>query len=166
MCGKFQVISMQYGELPNKETYHRRSPWKVKRWNLGDTTKALICVLRTPNQVFSSTMTDSTTFAKFQEILEEFANFQKFRKMKRSSKMLEQQVNYRNMSRANHDWLKLSFRIKRHWFSDAWKVSNDLDTIWWLPNEQTYHRGSPWKVERWNLGDSRTALICLLSTPN
>ena len=35
-------------------------------------------------------MTDSITFAKFQPILEEFANFQKFRQM----------------SRVNHDWLK------------------------------------------------------------
>ena len=26
MCAKFQVISMQYGELPNEQTYHRERP--------------------------------------------------------------------------------------------------------------------------------------------
>ena len=54
-------------------------------------------------------MTDSFTFAKFQPILEEFENFQKFRQMKQTSKMLEPQLNYKNMSQVNHDWLKLSF---------------------------------------------------------
>ena len=38
-------------------------------------------------------MTNSITFAKFQPFLEDFANFQKFRLMKESGKMLEQQVN-------------------------------------------------------------------------
>ena len=75
-------------------------------------------------------MTDSITFAKFQPILEEFANFQKFREMKESGKMLEPQVNYSNRSRVNHDWLKLSFLIKRHCFGDVWKISSDLDAIW------------------------------------
>ena len=28
MCGKFQVISMQYGELPNQQTYHSGRPLK------------------------------------------------------------------------------------------------------------------------------------------
>ena len=75
-------------------------------------------------------MTDSITFAKFQPILEEFANFQKFRQMKQTSKMLEPQLNYKNMSQVNHDWLKLSFLIKRHCFDDVWKISSDLDAIW------------------------------------
>ena len=48
-------------------------------------------------------MTDSITFARFQPILEEFANFQKFRQMKESGKMLEPQVNYSNRSGVNHD---------------------------------------------------------------
>ena len=48
-------------------------------------------------------MTDSITFAKFEPILEEFANFQKFRQMKESGKMLEPQVNYSNRSRVNHE---------------------------------------------------------------
>ena len=77
-------------------------------------------------------MTDSITFAKFQPILEEFANFKKFRQMKESGKMLEPQVNYSNRSRVNHDWLKLSFLIKRHCFGDVWKISSDLDAIWWV----------------------------------
>ena len=77
-------------------------------------------------------MTDSITFAKFEPILEEFANFQKFRQMKQTSKMLEPQLNYKNMSQVNHDWLKLSFLIKRHCFDDVWKISSDLDAIWWV----------------------------------
>ena len=77
-------------------------------------------------------MTASLTFAKFQQFLEYFANFQKFRQMKASGKMLEPKVNYRNMSPVNHDWLKLSFLTKRHWFCDAWKISSDLDAVWWV----------------------------------
>ena len=48
-------------------------------------------------------MTDSITFAKFEPILEEFANFEIFRQMKESGKMLEPQVNYSNRSRVNHE---------------------------------------------------------------
>ena len=59
-------------------------------------------------------MTHSITFAKFQAILEGFANFQKFRQVKGNGKMLEPQVNYSNMTRVHHDWLKLSFLIERH----------------------------------------------------
>ena len=77
-------------------------------------------------------MTESITLAKFEPILEEFANFQKFRQMKQTNKMLEPQVNYKNMSQVNHDWLKLSFLIKRHCFGDGWKISSDLDAIWWV----------------------------------
>ena len=74
--------------------------------------------------------TDPVTFAKFQLILEDFGNFQKFRQMKESGKMLEPQVNYSNRSRVNHHWLKLSFLIKRHCFGDVLKISSDLDAIW------------------------------------
>ena len=77
-------------------------------------------------------MTDSITFAKFQPILEEFANFQKFRQMKQTSKMLEPQVNYSNMSQVSHACLKLSFLMKRHSFGDVWKISSDVDAIWWV----------------------------------
>ena len=75
-------------------------------------------------------MTDSIIFAKFQPILEEFANFQEFRQMKESGKMLEPQVNYSNRYRVNHEWLKLSFLIKRDCFGDVWKISSDVDAIW------------------------------------
>ena len=75
-------------------------------------------------------MTDLITFATFEPILEEFANFEKFRQMKESGKMLEPQVHYSNRSRVNHDWLKLSYLMKRHSFGDVWKISSDLDAIW------------------------------------
>ena len=77
-------------------------------------------------------MTDSITFAKFEPILEELPNVQKFRHMKESVKMLEPQVSYSNMSRINHPSLKLSFLMKRHSFGDVWKISSDLDAIWWV----------------------------------
>ena len=77
-------------------------------------------------------MTDSITFAKFEPILEDFANFQKFRLMKESGKMLEPQVNCSNMSQVSHACLKLSFLMKRHSFGDVWKISSDLDAIWWV----------------------------------
>ena len=77
-------------------------------------------------------MTESITFAKFQPIFEEFANIQKFRHMKQTRKMLEPQLNYKNMSQVNHDWLKLSFLIKRHCFGDEWKISSGLHAIWWV----------------------------------
>ena len=75
-------------------------------------------------------MTDSITFSTFQPILEEFVNFQKFSQMKQTSKMSEPQLNYKNMSQVNHDWLKLSFLIKRHCFDDVSKTSSDRDAIW------------------------------------
>ena len=77
-------------------------------------------------------MTDSITFAKFEPIVEEFENFQKFRQIKQTSKMLEPQLNYKNMSQVNHNWLKLSFLIKRRCFGDEWKISSGLDAIWWV----------------------------------
>ena len=77
-------------------------------------------------------MTEAITFAKFQRILQDFANFQKFRLMKESGKMLEPQVNYSNMSQVSHACLKLSFLIKRHSFGDVQKISSDLDAIWWV----------------------------------
>ena len=102
-------------------------------------------------------MTDPKTFEKFQGMLEDFAKFQKFRQMKQSGKMLEPQVNYRNMSPVNHDRLKLSFLTKRHWFGDAWKIRSDLDAVWWVatwtnkPHRKTL-KGI--KVKSWRLQKS------------
>ena len=77
-------------------------------------------------------MTNSIICRKFHPISWEFSSFQKFRQMQESVKMLEPQVNYKNKSRANHDCLKLTFLMKRHWFVDLLKVSSDLDSIWWV----------------------------------
>ena len=90
-------------------------------------------------------MTDSITFAKFEPILEEFANFQKFRQMKQTSKMLQSQLNYKNMSQVNHDWLKVSFLIKRHVSMMCRKLQVIAMQYGELPNEQTYHRGKTLK---------------------
>ena len=60
----------------------------------------------------------------------EFENFQKFRRIKEGGKLLEQLGNSRKVSVVNHKWPKLSFLIKRQRFGDAWKVSNDVHSIW------------------------------------
>ena len=91
-------------------------------------------------------MTASVTFAKFQAILEYFANFEKFRQMKASAKMLEPKVNYRNMPPVNHDRLKLSFVTKRHWFGDAWKIRSDLDAVWWVATWTNIPQRKPLKA--------------------
>ena len=93
-------------------------------------------------------MTDSVTFAKFQPILQYFANFQKLRQMKQSGKMLEPQVNHRNMSWVNHEWLKLIFLMKRHWFGDPWKISSDLDAVWWVATWTNIPQRKPLKEIR------------------
>ena len=49
MCAKFQMISMQYGDMSNEQRYHREGPWKKYKWNLGGTEKALRCDLDNPN---------------------------------------------------------------------------------------------------------------------
>ena len=67
--------------------------------------------------------------AKFQAILGQFANFQKFRAVKESSKMLEAQINLWHLSQMFHHEMRLSFFIKRQLFGDGYKVSNDSDTI-------------------------------------
>ena len=91
-------------------------------------------------------MTASVTFAKFQAILEYFANFEKFRQMKASAKMLEPKVNYSNMPPVNHDRLKLSFVTKRHWFGDAWKIRSDLDAVWWVATWTNIPQRKPLKA--------------------
>ena len=60
----------------------------------------------------------------------EFENFEKFRRIKEGGKLLEQLGNSRNFSVVNQKWPKLSFLIKRQRFGDAWKVSNDVHSIW------------------------------------
>ena len=75
MRGKFQMNSIQYGELPKQYSYHKEGPWKLYRWNLGESAKPQRCVKATPNKLFSSTTTASVICAKFQAILLDFWNF-------------------------------------------------------------------------------------------
>ena len=91
-------------------------------------------------------MTDPKIFEKFQGILEDFGKFQKFRQMKESGKMLEPKVNYRNISPVNHDWLKLSF--SRKGIDSVMRGKFQVISMQYgeLPHEQTYRRGSPWKL--------------------
>ena len=130
MRGKFQMNSIQYGELPKQYSYHTEGPWKLYRWNLGDSAKPQRCVKATPKKLFSSTTTASVISAKFQAILLDFWNFQKFRDKKEIGKMLESHAISSNLSVVHHKWPKVSFLIKRQWFDDAWKVSNEFDSIW------------------------------------
>ena len=49
MREKFQMMFIQYGELPNQQSYHKEGPWKLYRWNPSDPEKPLRCVQSTPN---------------------------------------------------------------------------------------------------------------------
>ena len=59
-----------------------------------------------------------------------FETFQKFRDKKERGKMLESHAISSNLSVVHHKWPKVSFLMKRQWFDDAWKVSNEFDSIW------------------------------------
>ena len=70
---------------------NRVTTQKVFESDIGEileTAKPQRCVKATPNQLFSSTTTASVICAKFQAILLDFWNFQKFRDKKESGKML------------------------------------------------------------------------------
>ena len=143
MRGKFQMNSIQYGELPKQYSYHTEGPWKLYRLNLEQSAKPQRCVKATPNQLFSSTTTVSVICAKFQAILFDFWNFQKFTNKKKSGKMLESHAISCNLSLVHHKWPKVSFLMKRQWFDDAWKVSNEFHSIWWIAKTiQLPHRRS------------------------
>ena len=49
MRGKFQMNSIQYGELPKQYSYHKEGPRKLYKWNLGESAKPQRCVKATPN---------------------------------------------------------------------------------------------------------------------
>ena len=49
MRGKFQMMFIQYGELPIQKIYHKEGSWKLHRWNLSDLEEPLRCVQGTPN---------------------------------------------------------------------------------------------------------------------
>ena len=56
--------------------------------------------------------TGPVIFAKFHELSNKFANFQKLRQIKESGKMLDIQAWSSNLSLVHHAWPKLSFLIK------------------------------------------------------
>ena len=119
MRGKCQMNSIQYGELPKQYSYHTEGPWKLYRWNLGESAKPQRCVKATPNWIFSSTTTAFVICAKFQAILLHFWNFQKFRNKKESGKMLESHAISSNLYVVHHKWPKVSSLMKRNCFDDA-----------------------------------------------
>ena len=146
MRGKFQMMFIQYGELPNQQSYHKEGPWKLYRWNLPHPGKKIICAKGTPKSFFSSTTTDFIISAKSQPISCKFAKFQKFRNIRETGKLLEPQANSRKFFVVNHKWPKLSFLTKRQWFGDAWKVTNDVDSIWWIANSTKSPQRRPLKA--------------------
>ena len=56
--------------------------------------------------------TGSVIIAKFHELSNKFANFQKLRQTKESGKMLDVQAWSSNLSPVHHAWVKLSFPTK------------------------------------------------------
>ena len=83
MHRKFQMNSIQYGELPKQQSYHTEGPWKLYRGEILETLQKHKDVWR-PLQTnfFSSTTTASVICGNFQAILLDFWNFQKFRDKK------------------------------------------------------------------------------------
>ena len=61
-----------------------------------------------------------------------FETFKNLGTKKKVSKMLESHAISSNLSVVHHKWPKVSFLMKRQWFDDAWKVSNEFDSIWWI----------------------------------
>ena len=167
MRGKFQMNSIQYGELPKQYSYHTEGPWKLYRWNLGESEKPQRCVMATPNQLFPSTTTASVICAKFQAILLDFWNFQKFRDKKESGKMLQSHAISSNLSVVHHKWSKVSFLMKKQWFNDAWKVSNEFDSIWWIAKTiQLPHRRSLKALYIGEILETAKPQRCVKATPN
>ena len=146
MCAKFQMNLMRYGEPVNEQRYQKDSLWKLFRSNLGECAKKLRCILANSKYVFSSTKTVSVICAKFQVVLQEFPNFQKFRRRKESGKMLQPLVNSRNASAVHHNLLKLCFIDNSQWFGDVYKISINLMRYGEFPNEQRYKRDSLWRL--------------------
>ena len=79
MPEKFQMISMQYDELPSEQIYHIERPWKIYRWKLilNSLPKHLDAGLVIQTKFFHIQRAHSVISAKFQVILSEFATFQK-----------------------------------------------------------------------------------------
>ena len=49
VCEKFQMMSMRYDDFLNEDSHYREGPWKLYKWNLGDSGKGLRCVVANPN---------------------------------------------------------------------------------------------------------------------
>ena len=125
MRGKFQMNSIQYGELPKQYSYHTESPWKLYRGEISESLQNHKDVWRPlQTNLFSSTTTASVICAKFQAILLHFWNFQKFRNKKESGKMLESHAISSNLYVVHHKLPKVSFLMKRtliQWCVESFK---------------------------------------------
>ena len=111
-CEKYQMISMRYDHFLNEQSYYKKGPRKPHQLNLGDSAKAVRCLVPNANKVFSTTKTDTVICGKFQVIPIGILQLPNFRHVKDSSKILEPQVNMKNLSPVNQHWPNLYFFIK------------------------------------------------------
>ena len=132
MRRKFQMNSIQYGELPKQYSYNAEGPWKLYRWNLGDSAKPQRCVKANSKLTFFINDNSFGHLCKVSSHFVDFWNFQKFRDKKESGKMLQSYAISSKLNVVHHKWPEVTFLMKRKWFDDAWKVSNEFDSIWWI----------------------------------
>ena len=111
MHRKFQMNSIQYGELPKQQSYHTEGPWKLYRWILGESAKPQDVWRPLQTNFFSSTTTASVICGNFQAILLDFETF-KIQGQKRNGKMVESHAISSNLSVVHHKWPKVSFLMK------------------------------------------------------
>ena len=110
-------------------------------------------------------MTDPKTFEKFQPILEytfetKFVNqFWSITTLKGMPTFKKWFVKWTNIAqrkplkaikvksgRLQKSTNMCSFLTKRHWFCDAWKISSDLDAVWWVATWTNIPQRKPLKA--------------------
>ena len=108
MYAKFQINLMRYGEFPNKQRYQRDSLESYKGeileslQNHQDVSWAIQSRFFDQQRLFRSFV---QSFKWFYENLQTFKNSGR----KKSGKMLQPQVNSKNLSAVHHNLLKLCF---------------------------------------------------------
>ena len=124
MRGKFQMNSIQYGELPKQYSYHTEGPWKLYRWNLAESAKSTTSLTREGYSKlnFKWIFITDNSFGHLWKLSSHFVGLLKLSKIqgqKRNGKMLESHAISSNLSVVHHKWPNVSFLMKRPWFDDT-----------------------------------------------
>ena len=120
MHRKFQMNSIQYGELPKQQSYHTEGPWKLYRGEFLESLQNHKDVWR-PLQTNFFSFNDNS-FGHLWKLSSHFVGLLKLSKIqgqKRNGKMVESHAISSNLSVVHHKWPKVSFLMKRQWFDGA-----------------------------------------------